>query len=177
VLVLSRGVDPNHPELILTAIAGGGIAAALALLALTFDETDEAFANVYSGAVSTQNLLPRVPQRALIVGASVLATAGALAIDMRSYQRFLLLLGAVFVPLLGVLLADWLLKGAHYTRADVFEVEVGAGAEPAGCPFTAMVNEGATAVPAAVVWTSEAEARVDTASAVISPPNNEMPVA
>jgi nucleobase:cation symporter-1, NCS1 family len=28
-LVLSRGVDPNHPELILTAIAGGGLAAAL----------------------------------------------------------------------------------------------------------------------------------------------------
>src|SRR5207249_9557500 len=47
ILVLSRGVDPNHPELILTAIAGGGAAAALALLALTVDETDEAFANVY----------------------------------------------------------------------------------------------------------------------------------
>ena len=28
ILVLSRGVDPNHPELILTAIAGGGAAAA-----------------------------------------------------------------------------------------------------------------------------------------------------
>ena len=121
VLVLSRGVDPNHPELILTAIAGGGIAAALALLALTFDETDEAFANIYSGAVSTQNLLSRVPQRVLIAGASVLATAGALAIDMRSYQRFLLLLGAVFVPLLGVLVAHWLLSGAHYTRRDIFE--------------------------------------------------------
>jgi NCS1 family nucleobase:cation symporter-1 len=121
VLVLSRGVDPNHPELILTAIAGGGIAAALALLALTFDETDEAFANVYSGAVSTQNLLPRVPQRVLIAGASVLATAGALAIDMRSYQRFLLLLGAVFVPLLGVLVAHWLVNGAHYTRRDLFD--------------------------------------------------------
>jgi nucleobase:cation symporter-1, NCS1 family len=120
ILVLSRGVDPNHPELILTAIAGGGAAAALALLALTVDETDEAFANVYSTAVSTQNLVPRVPQRALIVGASVLATAGALAIDMRSYQRFLLLLGAVFVPLLGVLIADWLLRGMHYTREDVF---------------------------------------------------------
>jgi len=76
---------------------------------------------VYSGAVSTQNLVPRVSQRALIVGAAILATAGALAIDMRSYQRFLLLLGAVFVPLLGVLVADWLLKGAHYTRADVFD--------------------------------------------------------
>jgi len=121
ILVLSRGVDPNQPELILTAIAGGGAAAALALLALTVDETDEAFANIYSGAVSTQNLFPRVPQRALIVGASVLATAGALAIDMRSYQRFLLLLGAVFVPLLGVLAAHWLFNGAHYTASDIFE--------------------------------------------------------
>jgi NCS1 family nucleobase:cation symporter-1 len=121
ILVLSRGVDPDHPELILTAIAGGGVAAALALLALTVDETDEAFANVYSAAVSTQNLVPRVSQRLLIVGASVLATAGALAIDMRSYQRFLLLLGAVFVPLLGVLVAHWLLAGMHYTRAHVFE--------------------------------------------------------
>ena len=71
ILVLSRGVDPNHPELILTAIAGGGAAAALALLALTVDETDEAFANVYSGAISTQNLLSRVPQRALIASAAV----------------------------------------------------------------------------------------------------------
>src|SRR5207248_11604296 len=44
VLVLSREIDPNRPELILTAIAGGGFAAALALLALTVDETDEAFA-------------------------------------------------------------------------------------------------------------------------------------
>src|SRR6266480_5869075 len=121
ILVLSRGVDPNHPELILIAIAGGGLAAALALLALTVDETDEAFANVYSAAVSTQNLFPRISQRALILGASVLATGGALAIDMRSYQRFLLLLGAVFVPLLGVLVADWTLRGAHYSRADVFD--------------------------------------------------------
>jgi putative hydroxymethylpyrimidine transporter CytX len=121
ILVLSRNVDAAHPELILTAIAGGGLAAALTLLALTVDETDEAFANVYSTALSAQNVLTRIPQRLLVLGASVLATAGALAIDMRSYQRFLLLLGAVFVPLLGVLVADWLLRGAHYEPSDVFE--------------------------------------------------------
>ena len=120
ILFLSRGLDPNHPELILTAIAGGGAAAALALLALTVDETDEAFANVYSTAVSMQNLFPKVSQRTLIVVTSVAATAGALAIDMRSYQRFLLLLGAVFVPLLGVLVADWLLAGARYTPRNIF---------------------------------------------------------
>ena len=54
-------------------------------------------------------------------------------------------------------------------RADVFEVEVGAGADAPGCPFAAMVNEGATAVPAAVVWTSEAEARVERVPSFIRP--------
>ena len=39
---------------------------------------------------------------------------------MRSYQRFLLLLGAVFIPLLGVLAAHWLYSGAHYTERDIF---------------------------------------------------------
>jgi NCS1 family nucleobase:cation symporter-1 len=120
VLVLSRDIDPNHPELILTAIAGGGIAAALALLALTVDETDEAFANVYSAAVSLQNLVPQAPQRLLIAVSAAVATGGALLVDLRNYQAFLLLLGSFFVPLLGVLVAHWLVSGAHYTRDDVF---------------------------------------------------------
>jgi len=120
VLVLSREIDPNRPELILTAIAGGGLAAALALLALTVDETDEAFANVYSAAVSLQNFLPRASQRVLIGISAALATVGALAINLRSYQSFLGLLGSFFVPLLGVLIAHWLVNGAHYTADDVF---------------------------------------------------------
>jgi nucleobase:cation symporter-1, NCS1 family len=114
VLVLSRGLDPDHPELILVAIAGGGAAAAVALLALTVDETDEAFANTYSAAVSLQNLFPEVSQRFLILVSSAVATGGALWIDLRSYQAFLLLLGSFFVPLLGVLIADWLLSGMRY---------------------------------------------------------------
>jgi NCS1 family nucleobase:cation symporter-1 len=120
VLVLSRGVDPSHPELILTAIAGGGLAAALALLALTVDETDEAFANVYSAAVSLQNVVPRAPQRLLIAAVAALSTAGALVINLRQYQTFLYLLGSFFVPLFGVLLADWLLAGARYTSDRFF---------------------------------------------------------
>jgi putative hydroxymethylpyrimidine transporter CytX len=120
VLVLSRGVDPAQPELILTAIAGGGLAAAIALLALTVDETDEAFANVYSTAVSAQNIAPRVPQRLLVGGVGVIATAGALVIDFRQYETFLFLLGSFFVPLIGVLLADWVLAGARYTSDRFF---------------------------------------------------------
>ena len=41
-------------------------------------------------------------------------------LDLTDYQQFLLLLGAFFVPLFGVLLADWLLNGAHYEPDDVF---------------------------------------------------------
>ncbi|MGI8421754.1 MAG: purine-cytosine permease family protein, partial [Gaiellaceae bacterium] len=120
ILVLSHPAI-DGPTAVLTTVAAGGVGSVLALLALTVDETDEAFANIYSGAVSIQNVFPQLPQRALIVGVSVLATAGALAIDLTRYQQFLLLLGAFFVPLFGVLLADWLLAGRHYTRAHVFE--------------------------------------------------------
>ena len=57
---------------------------------------------------------------ALVVGTAVVATIGALAFDLTDYQQFLLLLGAFFVPLFGVLLADWLLNGMHYEPDDVF---------------------------------------------------------
>ena len=56
VIALSRHI--SEAPALLTAIAAGGAASLLALLALTVDESDEAFANVYSGAVSLQNLLP-----------------------------------------------------------------------------------------------------------------------
>ena len=54
-------------------------------------ETDEAFANVYSAAVSLQNLAPRAPQPLLIGLVTAIATAGALVIDLVSYQSFLFL--------------------------------------------------------------------------------------
>jgi NCS1 family nucleobase:cation symporter-1 len=116
-LVLSR--DLADPAQIPAAVVAAGGASALALLALTVDETDEAFANVYSAAVSIQNLLPRVPQRLLILVVATTATVAAIAIDLVRYEDFLVLLGSFFVPLFGVLLADWLLAG-RYTEEDVF---------------------------------------------------------
>lgn len=119
VLFFSR--DVTDAAALPVAVAAGGVGAVLALLAVTVDETDEAFANVYSTAVSIQNLAPRVPQRALIVGVAIAATVGALTIDLLSYDSFLLMLGSFFVPLFGVLLADWLAAGGRYREADVFE--------------------------------------------------------
>jgi nucleobase:cation symporter-1, NCS1 family len=118
VFIASRGV--SDPVDVPAAVAAGGLAAALALLAVTVDETDEAFANVYSTAVSLQNLVPRASQRLLILLVSALATLGALTIQLRSYESFLLLLGSAFVPLFGVLLADWVVSGMRYSRHDIF---------------------------------------------------------
>ena len=113
-LFLSRGLGAlGDLSELLVAIAAGGVAAALALLALTVDETDEPFANVYSAAVSMQNVFPGVSQRAIVVGISAVATAGALAIDLVRYEIFLFLLGSAFVPLFGVLAADFLVGAAQ----------------------------------------------------------------
>jgi putative hydroxymethylpyrimidine transporter CytX len=119
ILVLSHP-HIDGPTAVLTTVAAGGIGSILALLALTVDETDEAFANVYSTAVSVQNLVPRASQRVLIVCVAILATGISLGVDLTRYQQFLLLLGAFFVPLFGVLLADWIVAGFHYDPAEIF---------------------------------------------------------
>ncbi len=118
VIAMSRNI--SEAPALLTAVAAGGVASVLALLALTVDESDEAFANVYSGAVSLQNLMPRVPQRLLVGAVAAVSTVGALVIDLRNYQPFLYLLGSFFVPLFAVLLADWLLAGRRYVADDIF---------------------------------------------------------
>jgi len=101
---------------------------AFPLLIILVDETDNAFANVYSTAVSIQNLTPRRRQLAFILAATVIAMAGAGLLWARgegiggSYEGFLLLIGGLFVPLLGVVIADsFLVRRNHYSKGDFFE--------------------------------------------------------
>jgi nucleobase:cation symporter-1, NCS1 family len=75
---------------------------ALAVLVLVAVELDEAFANLYSTAVSAQNVVPRADRRVLAVVVGALATTLALTFDIAAYEPFLFLIGAVFVPLVGV---------------------------------------------------------------------------
>jgi putative hydroxymethylpyrimidine transporter CytX len=83
-----------------------GVLAVLVLVAL---ELDEAFANIYSTAVSTQNVAVHVDRRWLAVAVGAVATALALVVDIASYEAFLYLIGAVFVPLAGVLVVAYYL--------------------------------------------------------------------
>ncbi|HYG72966.1 MAG TPA: cytosine permease [Actinomycetota bacterium] len=94
----------------IVALAGG----AVVLLALLVGESDNAFADIYSAAVSTRNVVPRIAQRSLVVAVGTVAFVLALTLSMERYELFLLLLGSVFVPLFGVFAAEYLRSGSRF---------------------------------------------------------------
>jgi nucleobase:cation symporter-1, NCS1 family len=110
--LLALSTVGNDPTKVFTAFteAGSGVVTGLALLAfgvLTVREVDQSFANVYSTAVSTQNITPRVDRRILCAVIGVVITALALAVDFTTYANFLYLIGSVFLPMFAVLIVDY----------------------------------------------------------------------
>jgi purine-cytosine permease-like protein len=79
------------------------------VLVLLVVEVDEAFANVYSTAVSTQNLSARLDRRLLALLVGVVATLLAFTFDIAGCEPFLFRIGAVFVPLVGVFVVTYYL--------------------------------------------------------------------
>jgi len=91
-------------------IYGAFIAVPLGSLAfgvLATRELDQSFANVYSTAVSIQNLRPLWDRRLLAVAITMTSTALALWINIADYENFLTLLGSVFVPMFAVVVVDY----------------------------------------------------------------------
>ncbi len=82
-------------------LAQGGL---IALGLILFDEIDNAYGDVYSGAVSTHSVLPNWTIRQWGIGIVVACTGLALVLPMHSLEPFLLMLSSVFVPLYGVIL-------------------------------------------------------------------------
>lgn len=115
-VVGSAGANPS-PEGIavgILSLAGVSVTGTLLLAGLLVGETDEAFADVYSGAVSLRNIFPKTDSRVLIVVVTGIGAVLAGQFTMLNYEAFLFLLGSVFVPLLGVWFADYfVLKVRH----------------------------------------------------------------
>jgi purine-cytosine permease-like protein len=94
---------------------------------ILIDETDNAFAHVYSTAVSLQNVAPNRRQFGLVLAATAVAVAGAFLLLWRGqglggdYELFLIAIGGLFVPLLGAVIADsFVVRRASY-RTEEFE--------------------------------------------------------
>ncbi len=126
-LVLSAGAPAPSVSGIADGIVavGGGT---LLLVALLVGETDEAFADIYSAAVSSQNLVPRLNQRAAVVAVSAIGVALASWLfslpdeGVLTYEFFLLLIGSIFIPLFGVFLADYeVLRRRRYREDALFD--------------------------------------------------------
>jgi nucleobase:cation symporter-1, NCS1 family len=93
----------------------------LALIVLLVGETDEAFANIYSTAVSIQNLASKLKIWLLALVVGIIATIAAANLDLVEYETFLFLIGGVFVPVFGILLADYfVLRGRKYNVDDLY---------------------------------------------------------
>lgn len=103
--ILTREMAEPTPANLATAIVGltGGV---VALVVILVDETDNAFADIYSAAVTLQNVLPKVSRRLLVLIVGAIGFALAASLTMGDYFDFLLLIGSVFVPLFGILAAD-----------------------------------------------------------------------
>src|SRR5579863_7068396 len=95
--------NPQHIYGAFIALPAGAIGFAI----LAARELDQSFADVYSTAVSLQNMRPLWDRRILAGTITVLATAGALWLNIADYENFLVLIGSLFVPLSAVLITDY----------------------------------------------------------------------
>jgi purine-cytosine permease-like protein len=96
----------------------------LALAILLVDETDNGFADIYSSAVSIQNMSPKSRQWKLIVGITAISVFLAALIPgtwQSAYESFLLYIGAFFVPLLGVVAVDfYIIRKKQYNLEEFY---------------------------------------------------------
>ncbi|GAB2522231.1 purine-cytosine permease family protein [Nocardia heshunensis] len=101
--ILHAGNSDNIFDTFLGVTAGW-----LFFAVLVLRESDQSFANIYSTAMSIQNLLPRVDRRLLAGFVGLVVTLLALPVrDFSNYANFLVLIGSVFVPLCAVLIVDY----------------------------------------------------------------------
>jgi nucleobase:cation symporter-1, NCS1 family len=111
----------------------------VALLILLADETHNAWADLYSSAVSLQNLFPRAKQRWLIPALGAACLLVAVFVDITRYQNFLFVIGSLFVPLFGILAADFFVLRRRSYRVREFYRHRGAYWYTGGVHVTALV--------------------------------------
>ena len=126
-LMLGSGFDQDPKDF---ATAFSMIAGWLALLIILADETHNAWADLYSASVSIQNIFPKAKQRWLIVGLGAFCLVTALLLDATRYQNFLFLVGSFFIPLFGVLVADYFVSRKRSYAPD--ELRSAAGSKGVG---------------------------------------------
>ncbi len=86
-----------------------------ALVIVLFSTFTTTFLDIYSAMVSSMNVWPQLNEAKGVILCGVLGTALALVFPASAYEDFLIVIGSVFIPLFGVVLADYfVLRGRKY---------------------------------------------------------------
>ena len=78
-----------------------------ALIMVVFSTITSDFPDVYSATCSMMNISQKISAKTLMWIAGILSIFVALVFPMEQYENFLLFIGAMFVPLFGVVLTDY----------------------------------------------------------------------
>ncbi len=84
---------------------------ALCFAVLSVREVDQSFVDIYSTTMSIQNIRPRWDRRVVSVVIGAVVTLLALVVNIYGFAGFLTLIGSVFIPLLAVMLIDYVWDG------------------------------------------------------------------
>ena len=99
----------TDPGMLILRLMGQIGLALPALLMVVLSTITTGFPDVYSAACSMLNISARFSARTILWAAGLLSVGVALVFPMDKYEHFLLFIGAMFVPLFGVVLTDYFL--------------------------------------------------------------------
>jgi putative hydroxymethylpyrimidine transporter CytX len=122
VTLLTGATDPGR--LILDTMGGLGLAVpALFMVVLSTITSD--FPDVYSATCSLLNISQKLSARTVMWIAGGLSILVALVFPMEQYENFLFFIGAMFIPLFGVVLTDYFIFRGRKLEADALYREGG----------------------------------------------------
>ena len=95
--------------------AGLGLAGILVVLLSTVTTT---FLDVFSAGISSQRIVPDIPEKPLALVACVVGVILAVLAEAEQFQDFLYFIGSVFAPMTAILLTDYfILKRDHSSQS------------------------------------------------------------
>jgi putative hydroxymethylpyrimidine transporter CytX len=127
VLGLSASLRTGTPEpqMQILALMGDQGLVMPALLVVVFSTITSDFPDIYSATCSVLNISRKVDARTAMIVTGLLSILVALVFPMERYQGFLFFIGAMFVPLFGVVLTDYFLLRKRRLDLDALDREGG----------------------------------------------------
>jgi len=110
----------NDPGMLLLTMMGKIGFAVPALIMVVFSTITSDFPDIYSATCSMLNISRKLPARSLMWIAGLLSIAVALVFPSEQYENYLLFIGAMFIPLFGVVLTDYFI--IRKQRIDMKEI-------------------------------------------------------